>query len=168
MIVPYSMTDKGFVFVLFQGYTPYVSHIGLQQHPSQSGTMVPPTYSGQPYQNSHPSSNPALVDPVRQMQQRPSGYVHQQAPGYGHTLGNTQRYFPHYWMLISCISSRASLLCSDSPNSNLWKAFSPCCVTQHLSPLHPQGACLFSFQSWEETEPGWNLEMLAASRRRCY
>uniref|UniRef100_A0A8C9EYE8 Mediator complex subunit 12 n=1 Tax=Pavo cristatus TaxID=9049 RepID=A0A8C9EYE8_PAVCR len=77
-----------------QGYTPYVSHIGLQQHPSQSGTMVPPTYSGQPYQNSHPSSNPALVDPVRQMQQRPSGYVHQQAPGYGHTLGNTQR-FPH-------------------------------------------------------------------------
>ncbi|KAI1234746.1 hypothetical protein IHE44_0003123 [Lamprotornis superbus] len=73
-----------------QGYTPYVSHIGLQQHPSQSGTMVPPTYSGQPYQNSHPSSNPALVDPVRQMQQRPSGYVHQQAPGYGHTLGNTQ------------------------------------------------------------------------------
>uniref|UniRef100_A0A8C9L7X1 Mediator complex subunit 12 n=1 Tax=Pavo cristatus TaxID=9049 RepID=A0A8C9L7X1_PAVCR len=101
------------------GYTPYVSHIGLQQHPSQSGTMVPPTYSGQPYQNSHPSSNPALVDPVRQMQQRPSGYVHQQAPGYGHTLGNTQRYFPHYWMLISCISSRASLLCSDSPNSNL-------------------------------------------------
>uniref|UniRef100_A0A8C0ECV7 Mediator complex subunit 12 n=1 Tax=Bubo bubo TaxID=30461 RepID=A0A8C0ECV7_BUBBB len=82
------------LFVLFQGYTPYVSHIGLQQHPSQSGTMVPPTYSGQPYQNSHPSSNPALVDPVRQMQQRPSGYVHQQAPGYGHTLGNTQR-FPH-------------------------------------------------------------------------
>uniref|UniRef100_A0A8C9EYF7 Mediator complex subunit 12 n=1 Tax=Pavo cristatus TaxID=9049 RepID=A0A8C9EYF7_PAVCR len=53
-----------------QGYTPYVSHIGLQH------------------------SNPALVDPVRQMQQRPSGYVHQQAPGYGHTLGNTQR-FPH-------------------------------------------------------------------------
>lgn len=119
IIVPYSVTDKGFVFVLFQGYTPYVSHIGLQQHPSQSGTMVPPTYSGQPYQNSHPSSNPALVDPVRQMQQRPSGYVHQQAPGYGHTLGNTQRYFPHYWMLISCISSRASLLFSDSPNSNL-------------------------------------------------
>ncbi|EMP39170.1 Mediator of RNA polymerase II transcription subunit 12 [Chelonia mydas] len=77
-----------------QGYTPYVSHIGLQQHPPQSSTMVPPTYSSQPYQNSHPSSNPALVDPVRQMQQRPSGYVHQQAPGYGHALGNTQRYLP--------------------------------------------------------------------------
>uniref|UniRef100_A0A674KHK9 Mediator complex subunit 12 n=1 Tax=Terrapene triunguis TaxID=2587831 RepID=A0A674KHK9_9SAUR len=77
-----------------QGYTPYVSHIGLQQHPPQSSTMVPPNYSSQPYQNSHPSSNPALVDPVRQMQQRPSGYVHQQAPGYGHALGNTQR-FPH-------------------------------------------------------------------------
>uniref|UniRef100_A0A8B9MKJ9 Mediator complex subunit 12 n=1 Tax=Accipiter nisus TaxID=211598 RepID=A0A8B9MKJ9_9AVES len=107
------------LIVSFQGYTPYVSHIGLQQHPSQSGTMVPPTYSGQPYQNSHPSSNPALVDPVRQMQQRPSGYVHQQAPGYGHTLGNTQRYIAPYWILISCISSRASLLCSDNPNSNL-------------------------------------------------
>uniref|UniRef100_A0A674KJC0 Mediator complex subunit 12 n=1 Tax=Terrapene triunguis TaxID=2587831 RepID=A0A674KJC0_9SAUR len=78
----------------YGGYTPYVSHIGLQQHPPQSSTMVPPNYSSQPYQNSHPSSNPALVDPVRQMQQRPSGYVHQQAPGYGHALGNTQR-FPH-------------------------------------------------------------------------
>uniref|UniRef100_A0A8C3JGR0 Mediator complex subunit 12 n=1 Tax=Calidris pygmaea TaxID=425635 RepID=A0A8C3JGR0_9CHAR len=84
---PLLVTEHSFeLSVSFQGYTPYVSHIGLQQHPSQSGTMVPPTYSGQPYQNSHPSSNPALVDPVRQMQQRPSGYVHQQAPGYGHTL----------------------------------------------------------------------------------
>uniref|UniRef100_A0A8C5UFB9 Mediator complex subunit 12 n=1 Tax=Malurus cyaneus samueli TaxID=2593467 RepID=A0A8C5UFB9_9PASS len=103
------MTENG-LFVSFQGYTPYVSHIGLQQHPSQSGTMVPPTYSGQPYQNSHPSSNPALVDPVRQMQQRPSGYVHQQAPGYGHSLGNTQRYFLPCGMLISCISLRVSFL----------------------------------------------------------
>uniref|UniRef100_A0A8C5JAI3 Mediator complex subunit 12 n=1 Tax=Junco hyemalis TaxID=40217 RepID=A0A8C5JAI3_JUNHY len=98
------------LFVSFQGYTPYVSHIGLQQHPSQSGTMVPPTYSGQPYQNSHPSSNPALVDPVRQMQQRPSGYVHQQAPGYGHTLGNTQRYLLPYGMLIISVLLNGSLL----------------------------------------------------------
>lgn len=125
------MTKKG-LFVSFQGYTPYVSHIGLQQHPSQSGTMVPPTYSGQPYQNSHPSSNPALVDPVRQMQQRPSGYVHQQAPGYGHTLGNTQRYLLPYGMLISCILLRVSLLCSHNSNNKLWKPHPPCC------PLLPQ------------------------------
>ncbi|XP_039210779.1 mediator of RNA polymerase II transcription subunit 12 isoform X2 [Crotalus tigris] len=77
-----------------QGYTPYgVPHLGLQQHPSQASTMVPSTYSGQTYQNAHPSTNPAFVDAVRSMQ-RPSGYVHQQAPAYGHTLNAAQR-FPH-------------------------------------------------------------------------
>uniref|UniRef100_A0A8C3MP23 Uncharacterized protein n=1 Tax=Geospiza parvula TaxID=87175 RepID=A0A8C3MP23_GEOPR len=127
------MTKKGF-FVSFQGYTPYVSHIGLQQHPSQSGTMVPPTYSGQPYQNSHPSSNPALVDPVRQMQQRPSGYVHQQAPGYGHTLGNTQRYLLLYGMLI--ISVLLSILpdqqqqqyLRQQQQQQIWRRFAQCCL----------------------------------------
>uniref|UniRef100_A0A4W6BW58 Mediator complex subunit 12 n=1 Tax=Lates calcarifer TaxID=8187 RepID=A0A4W6BW58_LATCA len=56
-----------------QGYTPYASHLGMQQHPSQG-------------------ANPAVVDPLRQMQQRPSGYVHQQAPGYAHNMQNTQRF----------------------------------------------------------------------------
>uniref|UniRef100_H9GMB7 Mediator complex subunit 12 n=1 Tax=Anolis carolinensis TaxID=28377 RepID=H9GMB7_ANOCA len=79
-----------------QGYTPYVSHIGLQQHPSQSGAMVPPSYSSQTYQNAHPGSNPTFVDPTRTMQ-RPSGYVHQQAPGYVHSLSAAQR-FPHQSM----------------------------------------------------------------------
>uniref|UniRef100_A0A670KMT6 Mediator complex subunit 12 n=1 Tax=Podarcis muralis TaxID=64176 RepID=A0A670KMT6_PODMU len=74
------------------GYTPYVSHVGLQPHPSQSSAMVPPTYSSQTYPNTHPGSNPAFVDTVRPMQ-RPSGYVHQQAPGYGHALNAAQRYF---------------------------------------------------------------------------
>uniref|UniRef100_A0A8C5S4Z7 Mediator complex subunit 12 n=1 Tax=Laticauda laticaudata TaxID=8630 RepID=A0A8C5S4Z7_LATLA len=75
-----------------QGYTPYgVPHLGLQQHPSQASAMVPATYSGQTYQNSHPSTNPAFVEAVRSMQ-RPSGYVHQQAPAYGHTLSAAQRY----------------------------------------------------------------------------
>lgn len=75
-----------------QGYTPYgVAHLGLQQHPSQASTMVPSTYSGQTYQNAHPSANPAFVDAVRSMQ-RPSGYVHQQAPAYGHALNAAQRY----------------------------------------------------------------------------
>uniref|UniRef100_A0A8C8GDG8 Mediator complex subunit Med12 domain-containing protein n=1 Tax=Oncorhynchus tshawytscha TaxID=74940 RepID=A0A8C8GDG8_ONCTS len=39
----------------------------------------------------HPGANPAVVDSLRQ---RPSGYVHQQAPGYSHTMQNTPR-FPH-------------------------------------------------------------------------
>uniref|UniRef100_A0A8C1JB92 Mediator complex subunit 12 n=1 Tax=Cyprinus carpio TaxID=7962 RepID=A0A8C1JB92_CYPCA len=40
----------------------------------------------------HPGTNPAMVDPLRQMQPRPSGYVHQQAPAaYAHTVPNTQR-----------------------------------------------------------------------------
>lgn len=75
-----------------QGYTPYVSHVGLQQHTGPAGTMVPPSYSSQPYQSTHPSTNPTLVDPTRHLQQRPSGYVHQQAPTYGHGLTSTQRY----------------------------------------------------------------------------
>uniref|UniRef100_A0A671R9F8 Mediator of RNA polymerase II transcription subunit 12-like n=1 Tax=Sinocyclocheilus anshuiensis TaxID=1608454 RepID=A0A671R9F8_9TELE len=46
-----------------QGYTSYGSHMGMQPHTSQ------------------------------QMQQRPSGYVHQQAPAaYAHTMQNTQRF----------------------------------------------------------------------------
>ncbi|XP_037677391.1 mediator of RNA polymerase II transcription subunit 12 isoform X2 [Choloepus didactylus] len=74
-----------------QGYTPYVSHVGLQQHAGPAGTMVPPSYSSQPYQSTHPSTTPTLVDPTRHLQQRPSGYVHQQAPTYGHGLTSTQR-----------------------------------------------------------------------------
>uniref|UniRef100_A0A9J7XU16 Mediator complex subunit 12 n=1 Tax=Cyprinus carpio carpio TaxID=630221 RepID=A0A9J7XU16_CYPCA len=51
-----------------QGYTTYGSHMGMQPHPSQ------------------------------QMQQRPSGYVHQQAPAaFAHSMQNTQR-FPHQSM----------------------------------------------------------------------
>ncbi|ELW68002.1 Mediator of RNA polymerase II transcription subunit 12 [Tupaia chinensis] len=79
-----------------QGYTPYVSHVGLQQHTGPAGTMVPPSYSSQPYQSTHPSTNPTLVDPTRHLQQRPSGYVHQQAPTYGHGLTSTQSSAFHF------------------------------------------------------------------------
>lgn len=75
-----------------QGYTPYVSHVGLQQHAGPASTMVPSSYSAQPYPSAHPAANPALADPARHLQQRPSGYVHQQAPTYGHGLASTQRY----------------------------------------------------------------------------
>uniref|UniRef100_A0A8C7IAH1 Mediator complex subunit 12 n=1 Tax=Oncorhynchus kisutch TaxID=8019 RepID=A0A8C7IAH1_ONCKI len=74
-----------------QGYTTYGSHIGMQPHPSQAGGIVPPSYGNQGFQGSHPGANPAVVDSLRQ---RPSGYVHQQAPGYSHTMQNTPR-FPH-------------------------------------------------------------------------
>ncbi|KPP79951.1 mediator of RNA polymerase II transcription subunit 12-like [Scleropages formosus] len=72
-----------------QGYTTYSSH--LPAHPSQASGIVPPAYGGQSFPGSHPGTNPAMVDSLRQMQQRPSGYVHQQAPGYAHTMQNTQR-----------------------------------------------------------------------------
>ncbi|KAG7247470.1 hypothetical protein CRUP_014255, partial [Coryphaenoides rupestris] len=72
-----------------QGYTTYASHMGMQQHPSQAGGGIgPASYGSQSFQGSHPGGNPAAVDPLRQMQQRPSGYVHQQAPGY--SIQNTQ------------------------------------------------------------------------------
>ncbi|XP_018549665.1 mediator of RNA polymerase II transcription subunit 12 isoform X2 [Lates calcarifer] len=75
-----------------QGYTPYASHLGMQQHPSQGGGIVPSSYGNQSFPGTHPGANPAVVDPLRQMQQRPSGYVHQQAPGYAHNMQNTQRF----------------------------------------------------------------------------
>uniref|UniRef100_A0A672S077 Mediator of RNA polymerase II transcription subunit 12 n=1 Tax=Sinocyclocheilus grahami TaxID=75366 RepID=A0A672S077_SINGR len=74
------------------GYTSYGSHMGMQPHPSQPGGIVPASYGNQGFQGGHPGTNPAMVDSLRQMQQRPSGYVHQQAPAaYAHTMQNTQR-----------------------------------------------------------------------------
>uniref|UniRef100_A0A4W5MDG8 Mediator complex subunit 12 n=1 Tax=Hucho hucho TaxID=62062 RepID=A0A4W5MDG8_9TELE len=75
-----------------QGYTTYGSHMGMQPQPSQVGGIVPPSYGNQSFQGSHPGANLGVVDSLRQMVQRPSGYVHQQAPGYSHTLQNTQRW----------------------------------------------------------------------------
>uniref|UniRef100_A0A671R980 Mediator of RNA polymerase II transcription subunit 12-like n=1 Tax=Sinocyclocheilus anshuiensis TaxID=1608454 RepID=A0A671R980_9TELE len=76
-----------------QGYTSYGSHMGMQPHTSQPGGIVPASYGNQGFQGGHPGTNPAMVDSLRQMQQRPSGYVHQQAPAaYAHTMQNTQRF----------------------------------------------------------------------------
>ncbi|TMS17663.1 Mediator of RNA polymerase II transcription subunit 12 [Larimichthys crocea] len=74
-----------------QGYTTYGSHMGMQQHQTQSGGIVPSSYGNQNFQGTHPGANPGVVDPLRQMQ-RPPGYVHQQAPGYAHNMQNTQRF----------------------------------------------------------------------------
>uniref|UniRef100_A0A674A8B0 Mediator complex subunit 12 n=1 Tax=Salmo trutta TaxID=8032 RepID=A0A674A8B0_SALTR len=82
------------MYNISQGYTTYGSHMGMQPHPSQVGGIVPPSYGNQGFQGSHPGANLGVVDSLRQMVQRPSGYVHQQAPGYSHTMQNTQR-FPH-------------------------------------------------------------------------
>uniref|UniRef100_A0A3B4B7V0 Mediator complex subunit Med12 domain-containing protein n=1 Tax=Periophthalmus magnuspinnatus TaxID=409849 RepID=A0A3B4B7V0_9GOBI len=69
-----------------QGYTSYGTHMGMQQHPPQGSGMVPSSYGNQNFQGSHPGANPPMVDPLRQMQPRPSGYVHQQAPNYTHNI----------------------------------------------------------------------------------
>uniref|UniRef100_A0A8C1ZUI8 Mediator complex subunit 12 n=1 Tax=Cyprinus carpio TaxID=7962 RepID=A0A8C1ZUI8_CYPCA len=75
-----------------QGYTTYGSHMGMQPHPSQPGGIVSASYVNQGFQGGHPGTNPAMVDSLRQMQQRPSGYVHQQAPAaFAHSMQNTQR-----------------------------------------------------------------------------
>uniref|UniRef100_A0A8C7IT06 Mediator complex subunit 12 n=1 Tax=Oncorhynchus kisutch TaxID=8019 RepID=A0A8C7IT06_ONCKI len=89
----YSQQAMG-MYNISQGYTTYGSHMGMQPHPSQVGGIVPPSYGNQGFQGSHPGANLGVVDSLRQMVQRPSGYVHQQAPGYSHTMQNTQR-FPH-------------------------------------------------------------------------
>uniref|UniRef100_A0A3B4Z6C5 Mediator complex subunit 12 n=1 Tax=Stegastes partitus TaxID=144197 RepID=A0A3B4Z6C5_9TELE len=82
-----TLTDQN----ISQGYTTYGSHMGMQQHPSQGGGIGPSSYGNQNFQGTHPGANPAVVDPLRQMQQKPSGYVHQHAPGYAHNMQNTQR-----------------------------------------------------------------------------
>uniref|UniRef100_A0A3Q3VUK2 Mediator complex subunit Med12 catenin-binding domain-containing protein n=1 Tax=Mola mola TaxID=94237 RepID=A0A3Q3VUK2_MOLML len=79
-------------YTSMQGYTTYGSHMGMQQHPSQAAGIVPSSYGNQNFQGTHPGNNPAVVDPLRQIQQRPSGYVLQQPPGYTHNMQNTQRF----------------------------------------------------------------------------
>lgn len=75
-----------------QGYTSYSSHVGMQPHPSQAGGIVPSSCSNPGFPGAHPGTNPGVVDPLRQMQQRPSGYVHQQAPGaYTGNMQNAPR-----------------------------------------------------------------------------
>uniref|UniRef100_A0A673XZB9 Mediator complex subunit 12 n=1 Tax=Salmo trutta TaxID=8032 RepID=A0A673XZB9_SALTR len=86
--IGYNQQPMG-MYNISQGYTTYGSHIGMQPHPSQAGGIVPPSYGNQGFQGSHPGANPAVVDSLRQ---RPSGYVHQQAPGYSHTMQNTPRW----------------------------------------------------------------------------
>uniref|UniRef100_A0A4W3I9L6 Mediator complex subunit 12 n=1 Tax=Callorhinchus milii TaxID=7868 RepID=A0A4W3I9L6_CALMI len=61
---------------LSQGYTTYGSHMGgMQPHPPQANSMVPPAYSNQPYQGSLPANNPVVIDQVRQLQQRPTTHT---------------------------------------------------------------------------------------------
>uniref|UniRef100_A0A8C5PYK2 Mediator complex subunit 12 n=1 Tax=Leptobrachium leishanense TaxID=445787 RepID=A0A8C5PYK2_9ANUR len=80
--------------ILSQGYTPYSPHIAIQQHgpPAQAGSLVPPAYGTQTYSGSLSTSGGALLDPVRQMQQKPIGYVHQQASGYGYPPSGGPRF----------------------------------------------------------------------------
>lgn len=106
----YSLQQRFAFQNLSQGYTTFGSHMGMQQHPSQAGGMAPSSYGNQNFQGTHPANNPAVVDPHRQLQQRPSGYVHQQAPGYPHNMQNTQRFVIHkegYNFICCCASMKA-------------------------------------------------------------
>uniref|UniRef100_A0A4W3IUW1 Mediator complex subunit 12L n=1 Tax=Callorhinchus milii TaxID=7868 RepID=A0A4W3IUW1_CALMI len=69
------------------GYTAYSTQMPLQQQAGNS--MLSPNYSARPYQAAH--SNLALMDRIRQMQQQPSGYIHQQASAYPPAIQGTQR-----------------------------------------------------------------------------
>ncbi|KAH0624082.1 hypothetical protein JD844_007427 [Phrynosoma platyrhinos] len=70
------------------GYTMYSTQMSLQSQ--QAGALVlSPTYSPRTYQAAH--SNPALMERLRQIQQQPSGYIHQQAAAYLQPLTGNQR-----------------------------------------------------------------------------
>ncbi|XP_041119222.1 mediator of RNA polymerase II transcription subunit 12-like protein isoform X5 [Polyodon spathula] len=69
------------------GYTTYSTHMPLQQQASHGG--LSPNYNARAYQIVH--SNPALLDQLRQIQQHPSGYIHQQGAAFPASLPFTQR-----------------------------------------------------------------------------
>lgn len=94
-----------------QGYTTYGSHVGMQPHPSQTGAIVPTSYNNQGFPGAHPGTNPGVVDPLRQMQQRPSGYVHQQAPGaYTANMQNTPRLVNSHTLKYNAVQILYSLV----------------------------------------------------------
>ncbi|MGH0165053.1 UNVERIFIED_CONTAM: hypothetical protein FKN15_004543 [Acipenser sinensis] len=69
------------------GYTTYSTHMPLQQQASHAG--LSPNYNVRAYQIVH--SNPALLDQLRQIQQQPSGYIHQQAAAFPASLPGAHR-----------------------------------------------------------------------------
>lgn len=101
-----NLNIAGSLHTISQGYTTFGTHMGMQQQHPQGSGIVPSSYGNQNFQGSHPGANPAMVDPLRQMQPRPSGYVHQQAPNYTHNIQNTQRSV-HIW------KNQQALLCSS-------------------------------------------------------
>ncbi|KAM3835504.1 LOW QUALITY PROTEIN: mediator of RNA polymerase II transcription subunit 12-like protein [Vipera latastei] len=70
------------------GYTMYSTQMSLP--PQQTGDLVlSPTYNPRSFQATH--SSPVLMERLRQMQQQPSGYIHQQAATYLQPLAGNQR-----------------------------------------------------------------------------
>uniref|UniRef100_A0A803SRV1 Mediator complex subunit Med12 domain-containing protein n=1 Tax=Anolis carolinensis TaxID=28377 RepID=A0A803SRV1_ANOCA len=84
------------------GYTMYSTQMSLQSQQS-GGLVLSPAYSPRAYQVAH--SNPALMERLRQIQQQPSGYIHQQAAAYLQPLTGNQRcqeIFKHHTSLGCC------------------------------------------------------------------
>uniref|UniRef100_A0A803TYP2 Mediator complex subunit Med12 domain-containing protein n=1 Tax=Anolis carolinensis TaxID=28377 RepID=A0A803TYP2_ANOCA len=75
-------------FAIPHGYTMYSTQMSLQSQQS-GGLVLSPAYSPRAYQVAH--SNPALMERLRQIQQQPSGYIHQQAAAYLQPLTGNQR-----------------------------------------------------------------------------
>ncbi|XP_078266596.1 mediator of RNA polymerase II transcription subunit 12-like protein isoform X3 [Rhinoraja longicauda] len=95
------------------GYTAYSTQMSLQQ---QAGNMLSPSYSAKPYQAAH--SNPGLMDRIRQMQQQPSGYIHQQASPYPPNLQGTQR-LTHQPLQQSTLIAAGLEHVTSGPHANL-------------------------------------------------
>nr|XP_034988306.1 mediator of RNA polymerase II transcription subunit 12-like protein isoform X2 [Zootoca vivipara] len=70
------------------GYTMYSTQMPLQSQQA-GGIILSPTYNSRAYQAAH--LNPALMERLRQTQQQPSGYIHQQAAAYPQPLTGNQR-----------------------------------------------------------------------------
>ncbi|XP_072852174.2 mediator of RNA polymerase II transcription subunit 12-like protein isoform X3 [Pogona vitticeps] len=70
------------------GYTMYGTQMPLQSQPTGS-LVFSPAYNPRVYQAT--PSSPALIETLRQIQQPPSGYIHQQAAAYLQPLTGSQR-----------------------------------------------------------------------------
>ncbi|XP_062901407.1 mediator of RNA polymerase II transcription subunit 12-like protein isoform X1 [Mobula hypostoma] len=96
------------------GYTAYSTPMSLQQ---QVGTSVlSPGYSARPYPTAH--SNPTLMDRIRQIQQQPSGYIHQQASPYPSNPQGTQR-LTHQPLQQSALMAAGLDHVTSGPHANL-------------------------------------------------
>ncbi|RXM29446.1 Mediator of RNA polymerase II transcription subunit 12-like protein [Acipenser ruthenus] len=131
------------------GYTTYSTHMPLQQQASHAG--LSPNYNVRAYQIVH--SNPALLDQLRQIQQQPSGYIHQQAAAFPASLPGAQRLAYQPLQQDSGIRAGLDPMTPAAPHVNLGSMqMSQEQIRQRQQQLRQQRLLQFSRQGLQQTQ----------------